>query len=40
MLKRLEAPILWLAFFLLLGGAVGLNVPFLLLAAAIAIHLI
>ena len=40
MLKRLEAPILWLAFFLLLGGAIGLNIPFVLLLAAIVIHLV
>jgi hypothetical protein len=38
MIKRFEAPLIWLAFFLLLGGVVGLNVPFLLLAIAIAIH--
>lgn len=38
MIKTFEAPLLWLAFFLLLGGVVGLNAPCLLLAAAIAIH--
>lgn len=40
MLKKLEAPILWLAFFLLLGGVIGLNAPFILLVAAIVIHLV
>jgi hypothetical protein len=38
MIKRFEAPLLWLAFFLLLGGAVAVNWPFILLAAAIVIH--
>lgn len=40
MLKKLEAPVLWLAFFLLLGGVIGVNLPFLLLVAAIVIHLV
>ena len=40
MLKKLEAPVLWLAFFLLLGGVIGLNAPFLLLLIAIVIHLV
>lgn len=38
MIKRFEASLLWLAFFLLLGGVIGLNWPFALLAAAIVIH--
>lgn len=38
MIKRFESPLLWLAFFLLLGGAISLNAPFLLLVAAIIIH--
>lgn len=38
MIKRFEAPLLWLAFFLLLGGVIGLNLPFVLLALAIVIH--
>jgi hypothetical protein len=40
MLKKLEAPLVWVTFFLLLGGVVGLNLPFLLLLAAIVIHLV
>jgi hypothetical protein len=39
-IKKSEAPLVWLAFFLLLGGVIGLNVPFLLLLAAIALHLL
>jgi hypothetical protein len=38
MIKRFEAPLVWLVFFLLLGGVIGLNVPFLLLLIAIVIH--
>ena len=38
MIKRFEAPLLWLAFFLLLGGVIGLNAPFVLLLIAIIIH--
>jgi len=33
-------PVLWCAFFFLLGGVVGLNAPFILLAIAIVLHLI
>jgi hypothetical protein len=40
MLKKFEAPLIWALFFLLLGGVIGLNVPFVLLAAAIFIHLL
>ena len=40
MYKKFEAPVLWLAFFLLLGGVIGINFPFLLLVAAIVIHLV
>jgi hypothetical protein len=40
MLKKIEAPLVWLAFFLLLGGVIGLNIPFVLLLAAIIIHLV
>jgi hypothetical protein len=39
-MKKLEAPLVWIVFFLLLGGAVGLNIHFLLLLAAIIIHLV
>lgn len=38
MIKKFEAPLVWLAFFLLLGGVIGVNAPFLLLVAAIVIH--
>ena len=38
MIKTFEAPLLWLAFFLLLGGVIGVNLPFILLAVAIVIH--
>jgi hypothetical protein len=38
MIKRFESPLVWLAFFLLLGGVIGLNLPFALLVAAIVIH--
>jgi len=38
MIKRFESPLIWLTFFLLLGGALGLNLPFVLLAVAIVIH--
>jgi hypothetical protein len=40
MIKKFEAPLVWLVFFLLLGGVIGLNVPFLLLLIAIVIHLV
>ena len=39
-IKKLETPIILVLFFLLLGGTVGLNIPFLLLVAAIIIHLV
>lgn len=38
MIKRFESPLVWVVFFLLLGGTIGLNVPFLLLLIAIVIH--
>jgi hypothetical protein len=38
MVKRFESPLIWLTFFLLLGGVIGLNIPFILLLAAIVIH--
>jgi hypothetical protein len=38
MIKSFESPLVWLAFFLILGGVIGLNVPFILLLIAIAIH--
>lgn len=38
MIKRFESPLVWLAFFFLLGGVIGLNPPFILLCAAIIIH--
>jgi hypothetical protein len=38
MIKQFEAPLVWLVFFLLLGGVIGLNVPFILLLIAIVIH--
>lgn len=38
MLKRFESPLIWIVFFLLLGGTAGFNLPFLLLAVAIIIH--
>jgi len=38
MIKKFEAPLVWLAFFFLLGGAIALNAPFILLAIAIVIH--
>ena len=40
MLKKIEAPLIWIVFFLLLGGVIGLNVPFVLLLIAIVIHLV
>ena len=40
MLKKLEAPLVWLAFFLILGGVIGINIPFILLLIAIVIHLV
>ena len=39
-LKIVVSPLVWWAFFLLLGGVVGLNWPCGLLAFATLIHLI
>ena len=39
-LKKVVSPLVWLTFFLLLGGILGLNAPFVLLVIAIIIHLI
>lgn len=38
MIKKFEAPLVWLVFFLLLGGVVGANLYFALLLIAIIIH--
>jgi hypothetical protein len=38
--KLFVGPVLWCAFFFLLGGVVGLNWPFGLLVIAIVLHLI
>lgn len=38
MIKKFEAPLVWLVFFLLLGGVVGPNLYFALLLIAIIIH--
>ena len=37
-IKTFESPLVWLAFFLVLGGVIGVNAPFILLAIAIVIH--
>jgi hypothetical protein len=38
--KLFVGPVLWCAFFFLLGGVIGANLPFILLVAAIILHLI
>jgi hypothetical protein len=38
--KLFVGPVLWCAFFFLLGGVIGINAPFILLAIAIVLHLI
>jgi hypothetical protein len=38
--RLLVSPVLWCAFFFLLGGVISINAPFILLAIAIVLHLI